>query len=119
MSLAGPASNFMVAAAAGLALRFFPYPSEVYQITLFFLLIMNIGLGLFNLIPLPPLDGSHIAENMLPLKAAMSYRSIGQYGPFILIGIIMLDNFANTGILSRVLIGPMRYLAGLFSGIPF
>lgn len=119
MSLAGPAANLLVAALAGMALRLFPLQSEVYQLTLFFLLIMNIGLGLFNLIPLPPLDGSHILENMLPLRAAIRYREIGRYGPFILIGIIMLDNFANTGILSRVLIGPMRFLAGLFSGIPF
>ena len=119
MSLAGPAANLMLAALSGMALRLFPFQSEAYQLTLFFLLIMNIGLGLFNLIPLPPLDGSHILENMLPLKAAIRYREIGRYGPFILIGIIMLDNFANTGILSRMLIGPMRFLAGLFSGIPF
>jgi Zn-dependent protease len=119
MSLAGPAANLMLAALAGLALRLFMFPSEIYQLTLFYLLFMNIGLGLFNLIPLPPLDGSHILENLLPLKASMKYREIGRYGPFILIGIIMLDNFAHTGILSHILIGPMRFLAGFFSGISF
>ncbi|HDR16056.1 MAG TPA: site-2 protease family protein [Desulfobacteraceae bacterium] len=119
MSLAGPAANLMLAALAGLTLRFFMFPSEIYQLTLFYLLFMNVGLGLFNLLPLPPLDGSHILENLLPLKASIKYREIGRYGPFLLIGIIMLDNFAHTGILSRVLIGPMRFLAGFFSGIPF
>ncbi len=119
MSLAGPAANLMLAALAGLALRFFMFPSEIYQLTLFYLLFMNVGLGLFNLIPLPPLDGSHILENLLPLNASLKYREIGRYGPFILIGIIMLDNFAHTGILSRILVGPMRFLAGFFSGIPF
>jgi len=119
MSLAGPGANLLVAAAAGLALRFFLFPSEVYQLTLFYLMFMNLGLGLFNLIPLPPLDGSHILENLLPLRASIKFQEIGRYGPFILIGIIMLDNFAHTGILSRVLIGPMRFLAGLFSGLRF
>jgi Zn-dependent protease len=119
MSLAGPAANLMLSALAGLALRLFMLPSEIYQLTLVYLLFMNVGLGLFNLIPLPPLDGSHILENLLPLKASMKYREIGRYGPYILIGIIMLDNFAHTGILSRILIGPMRFLAGFFSGIPF
>jgi Zn-dependent protease len=119
MSLAGPAANLLLAALAGLALRLFMFPSQIYQLTLFYLLFMNIGLGLFNLIPLPPLDGSHVLENLLPLNAARKYHEIGRYGPFILIGIIMLDNFAHTGIMSRILIGPMRFLAGFFSGIPF
>lgn len=125
MSLAGPASNLLVAVTAGLALRFIlsrwglnhailPYVQFIILV-----MMMNLGLGLFNLLPLPPLDGSHILENVLPLKAAIRYHEIGRYGPFILIGIIMLDNFANTGILSRILIGPMRSLAGFFSGIPF
>jgi len=78
---------------------------------------MNLGLGIFNLLPIPPLDGSHILENILPPRAALRYREFGRYGPIFLLGIIMLDNFAHTGIISRILIGPMKYLAYLFSGI--
>ncbi|OPX39194.1 MAG: hypothetical protein B1H12_00345, partial [Desulfobacteraceae bacterium 4484_190.2] len=74
-------------------------------------------LGLFNLVPIPPLDGSHVLENLLPLRAAQKYREFGRYGAMIILGIVILDNFAHTGILSRVLIGPMKYLAHLFSGI--
>jgi Zn-dependent protease len=86
---------------------------------LIYLLFMNIGLGLFNLLPIPPLDGSHVLENLLPPRAAQKYREFGRYGAIIILGIVMLDNFAHTGILSRVLIGPMKYLAHLFSGINF
>jgi Zn-dependent protease len=80
---------------------------------------MNLGLGLFNLLPLPPLDGSHVLENALPPGAAQKYRELRRYGPFLLIGIIFLDNFANTGIFFRILIGPMKYLAHLFAGDNF
>lgn len=116
MSLAGPAANICAALVAGMLIRLFPLPMEVYLRVLLWLILMNLGLGLFNLLPLPPLDGSHVLENLLPPGAAMKFRRWGRYGPLVLIGIIMLDNFANTGILSRILVGPMFSLAHFFAG---
>jgi len=119
MSLAGPLANILLAFLTGILIRNFFFPWDIYRLALIYLLFMNIGLGLFNLLPIPPLDGSHVLENLLPLRAAQKYREFGRYGPIIILGIVMLDNFAHTGILSRVLIGPMKYLAHLFSGINF
>ena len=116
MSLAGPVANLGAAFIAGLLIRFLMLPVEIYLQVLLWLILMNIGLGLFNLLPLPPLDGSHVLENILSPKAAQTYRRFGRYGPFILIGIVLLDNFTHTGIISRILIGPMFYLAHLFAG---
>ena len=116
MSLAGPLANICVAFLAGIFIRFLILPLEIYLQALLWLILMNIGLGIFNLLPLPPLDGSHVLENILPPVAAQKYRTFGRYGPFILIGIILLDNFAHTGIIGRILIGPMFYLAHLFAG---
>jgi len=116
MSLCGPLANLSAAFLAGLMIRFLFLPFEVYLKALVYLILMNIGLGLFNLLPLPPLDGSHVLENLLPPKAARKYEEIGRYGPILLIGIILLDNFARTGILNRILITPMFYLAHLFAG---
>ena len=116
MALAGPLANIGVAFLAGLLIRFLALPLEIYLQALLWLILMNIGLGIFNLLPLPPLDGSHVLENLLPPAAAQKYRTLGRYGPFILIGIVMLDNFAHTGIISRILIVPMFYLAHLFAG---
>ena len=116
MSLAGPAANISVALLAGLMLRFFPVPSQLYLQALLWLLIMNIGLGLFNLLPIPPLDGSHVMENVLPPRPSMQYRRIGRYGPIIILMVVMLDNFAHTGIISRILVGPIFKLAHLFAG---
>jgi len=117
MSLSGPLANISAAFLAGMLIRYLLLPWEVYQITLIYLLFMNIGLGLFNLLPIPPLDGSHVLENALSLDAAQKYREFGRYGPILILTIVMLDNFAHTGIINRVLIGPMKYLAHLFSGI--
>jgi Zn-dependent protease len=119
MSLAGPLANILLAFLAGILIRNFFFPWDIYRLALIYLLFMNIGLGLFNLVPIPPLDGSHVLENLLPPRAAQKYREFGRYGAIIILGIVMLDNFAHTGILSRVLIGPMKYLAHLFSGINF
>ncbi len=119
MALAGPLANIMAAVIAGIFIRYFLLPWDVYCMVLFYMLIMNIGLGLFNLLPLPPLDGSHVLENSLSPSAAQKYRELARYGPFILIGIIFLDNFAHTGILSRLLVGPMMYLAHFFAGDNF
>jgi len=119
MSLCGPLANISAAFLAGMLIRYLLLPWEVYQITLIYLLFMNIGLGLFNLLPIPPLDGSHVLENTLSPNAAQKYREFGRYGPILILAIVMLDNFAHTGIINLVLIGPMKYLAHLFSGINF
>ena len=116
MALMGPTANIIAAFLAGVLIRYFLFPSEVYLKALVYLILMNLGLGLFNLLPIPPLDGSHILENLLPPSAAQKYREFGRYGPMVLIGIIMLDNFAHTGIIARILIGPMFHLAHLFAG---
>ena len=117
MSLAGPLANFSLAFVAGILIRHFFFPWEIYRLALIYLLFINLGLGLCNLLPIPPLDGSHILENVLPNQAAQKYMEVGRYGPIIILGIVMLDNFAHTGILNSILIGPMRYLAHIFSGI--
>ncbi|VBB44336.1 site-2 protease family protein [Desulfatiglans anilini] len=119
VSVAGPLANLCAALAAGLLVRYTLMPWDLYRQVLLYLLLMNIGLGLFNLIPIPPLDGSHILENLLPRRAAIGYQSLRRYGPLLLIGIILLDNFAHTGIISFILLKPMFHLAHLFAGDGF
>jgi len=116
MSLSGPLANIAAAFVTGIFIRYFLMPSEIYLKVLLYLLLMNLGLGLFNLIPLPPLDGSHVLENLLPADWAARYRSVGRYGPFFLLGIVLLDRVAHTGILGSILSGPLISLAHLFAG---
>jgi Zn-dependent protease len=119
MAIAGPVSNLTAAFISGLILQFDLPQSPFYQILLIYMLIMNIGLGLFNLLPIPPLDGSHVLENILPPSAAWRFHQIRGYAPFILIGILILDYYLQLNILGRVLNYPIMKLARLFGGDNF
>jgi Zn-dependent protease len=116
VSLSGPVSNLAAAFLAGLFIRYFLLPWDLYLKVAVYMILMNVGLGLFNLLPIPPLDGSHILENILPARAAMKYHEFRRYGPLILIGIILLDRFAHARVLSTILITPMIWVAHLFAG---
>jgi Zn-dependent protease len=63
--------------------------------------ILNLILAFFNLVPLPPLDGSHVVYHVLPRRLRSGYRAVGRYGLLILMGIL----FLAPGIL-RVLLWP-------------
>ena len=117
VSLSGPLANLTAAFVGGMIFRFFRFPSELYIILLITFMLMNIGLGIFNLLPIPPLDGSHILESFLPYKALQKYREVGRYAPLVLIGIFLADRFLQTGIISAILYEPMRYLLWIFSGL--
>jgi Zn-dependent protease len=76
-------------------------------------LFLNVVLGVFNLIPLAPLDGSNVALGLLPRNLAMAYMRLQPSGPGILMGIIMLDIFANTGIIAGIINVPIGILERL------
>src|SRR5665213_897516 len=62
---AGPASNAVIALLAGLVIRFAGFSSEVTS-TIFLIVVVNVMLCIFNLIPVPPLDGSKVIAAFLP-----------------------------------------------------
>jgi len=87
VSLAGPATNFTLAALFGLLIKFqvVPIPAQGDNIGLLLRLVLmtvqiNIVLGVFNLLPLPPLDGSRLVSAMLPESMLKHYRAIEGYG---------------------------------------
>ncbi len=116
MAAAGPAANFFAAFVAGFFIRHLLFHNLLYQLVLIYLLFMNIGLGLFNLIPIPPLDGSHILENLLPVGASIRYQKLGRYGLALLFTIVLMDSFLHTRILETLLLYPMFLIAKLFAG---
>jgi len=84
VSLAGPATNFAVGILFALIIRFFSLPESLF---LFFSIISiyNFLLALFNLVPIPPLDGSHILFSLLSDKYRNFKIFLQQYGLFILV----------------------------------
>ncbi|MDP3882671.1 MAG: site-2 protease family protein [Candidatus Staskawiczbacteria bacterium] len=115
VSIAGPLSNFAVALVFGLFIRFFSYPQLAPLIQLFSIIVfLNILLGLFNLIPIPPLDGSWILFRFLPAGAERVRVFLQQYGFFIIIFLLF------SGILNgvSVLINLIFYaITGTYFGI--
>jgi len=100
VSLAGPAVNAILAASFALALFHFSRPgvlssggfSTGAQI-LFYASLVNVGLCAFNLIPVPPLDGSVLFERLLPSRYWPTYLKYRQYTMPILLGLVLLNFF--------------------------
>lgn len=87
IGLAGPLANILFACLLSLIMKFIS-PTTLLSAILNNLAVINIVLGVFNLIPIPPLDGSRIIIGILPEKLAKVYASIEPYGFFIVIGLI-------------------------------
>jgi len=89
VSLAGPLANFFLAVIFGLLIRFVSLPEATS--TLFSLIVIyNFVLALFNLIPLPPFDGSHILFAFLPPRFNSLKIFLHQYGLYILLALLFL-----------------------------
>lgn len=124
-SLAGPLSNIVVSAAAALLLSFhvetWPLVGRIpylYQMV-FYVFLLNLFFAVFNLIPVPPLDGSKILMALLPGRQAYAYSRIEPYGPLILM-LLLFTGVAGPIIgglaraLGSVILLVTNSLAGLF-----
>ncbi|MFH1411041.1 MAG: site-2 protease family protein [Candidatus Omnitrophota bacterium] len=104
-SLAGPASNFLLAFLFGMILR--THLFAAYSALWSFLvsgIMISLVLGIFNLVPIPPLDGSGILAALLPPKAAVKFMLMRKYGFIVLIGLLYL------GLFDRVILPLVRFL---------
>jgi Zn-dependent protease len=100
VAAAGPGTNFALAALAAIALGLFAGNADLNATTgdwrhfltlnLFYFLIVNVSLALFNLLPIPPFDGSHIVEGLLPERAARGYERLRPLGFPLIIGLLVV-----------------------------
>ena len=115
ISAAGPLSNFGLAIIFGLIFRILPLLGilvpDVFHLFLYFSVMINISLGFFNLIPLFPLDGSHILRNLMPQKYSDTFDQLEKVSPFILILLILVGGF-------WIILGPfVTFFVRLLTGI--
>lgn len=131
IAAAGPISNFMVAAIAVILLLLLrSHSTEAAQailslvgfgrmemgdsimtplvLLIYSFMVVNVILGIFNLFPIPPLDGSHVLEALLPDRAREMYSSIGTYGTLLLLLLLW-----QTNIFTRMIYPPLNFFNSL------
>lgn len=132
VAIAGPGTNFILAAIGAMVLGFFGEalapvaggePGLMVQ-GLFYFILINVFLGMFNLLPIPPFDGSHIVEGLLPRRWVHHYARLRPYGMLAFIALVMLTWFApGLGVLENTIGPPVNWaleqylhLAGAVAG---
>lgn len=117
-ALAGPVSNFLLALLLLFAASLLPALAPVNAVAagLFSFCastaVLSIGLGLFNLVPIPPLDGSKVIFSILPEKAYYTLMRYERYGMAVLLLLVWLD--VGGSYLSNAIYEVFRWMAGLF-----
>jgi Zn-dependent protease len=122
VALAGPGMNLLLAVAAGAILALFVRAMPAGGTAWLFVMLnlvnfvaINIFLALFNLLPLPPFDGGHVVEGLLPRPLAARYAKLGRFGfPLLIFLLLVLPMlFPGADIVGRVVRPPVEWLIRL------
>lgn len=116
VSAAGILANFGLAIGAALIYHFLNALPQTFPALLGALLrftvTINLVLGIFNLFPIPPLDGSKILLSQLPYNLARQYQKLEQYG-FLLLLILLMVPFGSSSLLQTILGFFVRFFSGI------
>jgi Zn-dependent protease len=116
VALAGPVSNLLIVAVCAVLYLLPPFQGGYLQIIALMMAFTNALLFVFNLIPIPPLDGSKVIFPFLPRALDGFVDFMNQYGPMILLGLILISFVTNLPVFS-ILLAPVRPLLTLL-GLP-
>lgn len=133
VSFAGPVSNLLAASVFAIPIRlgiiewhqpfrYIPFSgggmADAVGDVLAYAILFNVFLAVFNLLPLPPLDGFKVVLGFLPREPANAFARIERYGAMPLVALLMLEFLTPIGIISRGLIPVARVLGELLAGHP-
>ena len=125
VALAGPGMNLLLAMLAGIVLalvRMAQPPEALWSLflvlNLFNFIAINLFLAVFNLLPLPPFDGGHVVEGLLPRRLARPYRRLARFGfPLLIFLLLILPMMVpQANVVERVVRPPVEWLLRLFLG---
>ena len=114
VAAAGPLANVILALLFGLPFKIgLLTPDSLGGALLFTIVVINAVLAIFNLIPIPPLDGSKILIGLLPGQLGLAYARLQAYGPVLLLLLLVLPN----RVLGAVVGPPLDWLVQLATGV--
>ena len=124
VALAGPAANFIIAVFGAILFRIYYHGnfispasvagSAVNLVQFFALLsIINISLAVFNLVPIPPLDGSKVLAAFLPEVGRDLFNVLERLGPFLVLMLFTIFFSAVAGVLGGIIFAIFKFLAGI------
>lgn len=110
VAMAGPLSNVAMAVVCSFFIRLIsPVDHQLLFIILTYGVFINVALALFNMLPMYPLDGSSVLKGMVSHKMAEKLTGLDRFGAVLILGVFLLDHFAHTGILGKVIGLPINY----------
>ncbi len=110
VAIAGPLMNFSLAFLAALSLRIPDLPSG-WMAAIGSFIVLNLVLGLFNLVPIPPLDGGRIAVGILPLRLARAWAGLERFGILFVLALVALPSILGQAGISFNPLGQTLYPA--------
>ena len=125
VAVAGPISNILLAFVLGLLIRSFGHsgvnvdPDSFSGILIYMLVfgfLINLVLAFFNLIPIPPLDGSKILRGFLPARYEIYLIYLERFGPFLILTVFLVGNFLHLSFLWAWLYPVVSFFSVLFAG---
>jgi len=120
VAAAGPGTNFVLALIAAVFLGAFlrfgtpldPAAPNLLLVAALNFIAMNIFLALFNMLPIPPFDGSHIVEGLLPPAGARVYDRLRPFGFMLVFGL-----FPELRLIERVVLPPVEWVQGQYMSL--
>ena len=100
VAVAGPSMNVLLAVVVGtihsvLLKQHVLTPDSLLNKVLYFTVLTNFILFFFNLVPVPPLDGGHVAEGLMPYKHRSKYEEYARFGPFLVMALVLIPQIAQ------------------------
>jgi Zn-dependent protease len=114
---AGPATNFLLALVAGAVWAHTRLTGDALTVV-YWAIVINVSLGVFNLLPIPPLDGSRIIGGFMPRELYAQWAALDQYGMFAVFALVIFFEGPTSSLLGGAFDAVLRIISAIVGGYP-